>query len=255
MIPKIRIVDVHKDASGKDRFVDSSGKARQFINLNDEYAIIENSSNIDVKLDGWYLRDAAGHKFRFPKGFVLKKNSRVTIHTGTGANTTTHLYWGHKMHMWNNEGDVAILFARMKTTGYCSGEFYDKPKHSNDKSLRHYKCNLKSHKSYPTHYYCYCTYNLNKHAAGVVNGKEVPAHPKYNITASGTSCKHGTLAADTRIFPFGTKLEIPVYGKGTVEDVGKAIKKMCIDLWFPSHQKALEWGVEELTVEIHRLVV
>ena len=62
------------------------------------------------------------------------------------------------------------------------------------------------------------------------------------ITASGTRVNWGTIAADTNFYPFGTIMHVPGYGWGRVEDIGGAIKGKHIDLYFPSHKKALEWG-------------
>ncbi len=63
--------------------------------------------------------------------------------------------------------------------------------------------------------------------------------------------KDGTLAADTRFYPFGTRMYIPGYGYGVVEDRGSAIKgPYRIDAYFDSHQDALEWGRETVSVEI-----
>ncbi len=70
------------------------------------------------------------------------------------------------------------------------------------------------------------------------------------ITAAGTEADWGTIAADTRYYPFGTIMHIPDYGWGRVEDIGGAIKGMHIDLYFPSHRKALEWGREQKKVKI-----
>jgi len=70
------------------------------------------------------------------------------------------------------------------------------------------------------------------------------------LTASNVKAKRGTVAADPSI-PFGTILHIPGYGYGRVEDRGGAIKGNKLDLWFPSHQKALEWGRKNLTVTIY----
>lgn len=70
------------------------------------------------------------------------------------------------------------------------------------------------------------------------------------ITASGVKAKQGvTVAADTRFFPFGTKLEIDgkIY---TVQDRGGAIKGNRIDLYFESHQSALNFGRQTRQVKI-----
>ena len=73
---------------------------------------------------------------------------------------------------------------------------------------------------------------------------------KVGRTARGTMAKKGTVAADTKVFPFGTRLEIPGYGIGVVEDVGGAIKGRHIDVWFPTHEEAVRWGRRELTVKV-----
>ncbi len=70
------------------------------------------------------------------------------------------------------------------------------------------------------------------------------------ITAAGTKAAPGTIAADTRRYPFGTIMYIPGYGWGRVEDIGSAIKGNHIDLFFSSHQKALEWGREYKKVKV-----
>jgi 3D (Asp-Asp-Asp) domain-containing protein len=63
------------------------------------------------------------------------------------------------------------------------------------------------------------------------------------ITASGTKATQGrTIAVDPRYYPYGTK--IIINGKTYVaEDCGGAIKGNRIDMYFDSHQEALEWGV------------
>lgn len=72
------------------------------------------------------------------------------------------------------------------------------------------------------------------------------------ITASGKKARpYHTIAADTRILPFGTKVRINghIY---TVEDRGGAIKGKKIDMFFSSHQEALKWGRRKVKVEIIR---
>lgn len=63
------------------------------------------------------------------------------------------------------------------------------------------------------------------------------------ITASGSRAKYGTIAADTKYYPFGTIMYVPGYGYGVVEDRGGDIKgRNRIDLWFPTESQAFEWG-------------
>ena len=73
---------------------------------------------------------------------------------------------------------------------------------------------------------------------------------KVGVTASGKKAHRGTVAADPRLFGFGTVLEIPGYGRGVVEDVGSAIKEKHIDVWFPSHEEALKWGRRRVRVKV-----
>jgi len=65
--------------------------------------------------------------------------------------------------------------------------------------------------------------------------------------------RDGTLAADTNYYPFGTRMHIPQYGYGVVEDRGSAIKgPKHIDLFFDSHSDANEWGEQYLMVDIYK---
>lgn len=65
--------------------------------------------------------------------------------------------------------------------------------------------------------------------------------------------RDGTIAADTRYYPFGTRMKIPGYGWGVVSDRGGAIKgPNRLDLYFDSHQEALKWGRRQVQVRIKR---
>ncbi|MBE3040551.1 MAG: 3D domain-containing protein [Chloroflexi bacterium] len=67
------------------------------------------------------------------------------------------------------------------------------------------------------------------------------------ITASGTRADHPLVAAPPEI-PFGTVLDIPGYGRVKAEDRGGAIKGLRLDVLFPTHKDALQWGVQYLAV-------
>jgi hypothetical protein len=61
----------------------------------------------------------------------------------------------------------------------------------------------------------------------------------------------GTVAADTRYYSFGTRIYVPGYGYGVVEDRGSAIKGVDrLDLYFDSHNDALRWGRRRVEVRI-----
>ena len=73
---------------------------------------------------------------------------------------------------------------------------------------------------------------------------------KVGVTASGAVAAKGTIAADPTVYPFGTRIWIPGYGSGTVQDIGGSIKGAHIDIWFPSHGEALAWGARKLKVKV-----
>ena len=63
----------------------------------------------------------------------------------------------------------------------------------------------------------------------------------------------GTIAADTKHYPFGTVMDVPGYGRGIVEDRGGAIKGPGrIDLYFNTHREALRWGRKNVSVTIKK---
>lgn len=83
-------------------------------------------------------------------------------------------------------------------------------------------------------------------------GKMKGSPKKVGVTASGTVATRGTIAADPSVYPFGTKIEVPGYGTGTVQDIGGAIKGAHIDLWFPTHEDAIAWGAKKLKVKVEK---
>jgi len=40
---------------------------------------------------------------------VLEPGESITIHTGSGTDTETDLYWGQESAVWNNDGDTVTL--------------------------------------------------------------------------------------------------------------------------------------------------
>ncbi|MEM1166748.1 MAG: 3D domain-containing protein [Planctomycetota bacterium] len=76
------------------------------------------------------------------------------------------------------------------------------------------------------------------------------------ITASGRSVwtNAGELvAADPRVLPMGSLVSVPGYaGERIVPvlDVGGAIKGARLDVLYPTHGRALRWGVQDLRVTV-----
>ena len=80
-------------------------------------------------------------------------------------------------------------------------------------------------------------------------GKSKGRAKKVGFCADGTKAKLGTIAADTKFYPFGTKMFVPGYGGGTVHDRGGKIKgPNRIDIYFSNHQQALQWGRQKKVI-------
>ena len=71
------------------------------------------------------------------------------------------------------------------------------------------------------------------------------------ITASGVPAV-GKMIAAPKTYAFGTKMDIPGYGTALVQDRGGAIKGNKLDLLFPSHQDALNWGRQYVKVRVYK---
>lgn len=100
--------------------------------------------------------------------------------------------------------------------------------------------------------YCICKRCCGKWADGITaSGHEITLHDRF-------------VAADKR-YPFGTQMCIPGYRRMKsypdncypqrmkVLDRGGAIKGNHIDVYFDTHQEALEWGVQYLDVTVFML--
>lgn len=86
--------------------------------------------------------------------------------------------------------------------------------------------------------YCPCQICCGKNACGVTaSGHEIIPGEKF--------------AAADKSIPFETMLGIPGYGRVPVLDRGGAIRRDCIDVFFPTHREALDWGIRFLDVVIY----
>jgi 3D (Asp-Asp-Asp) domain-containing protein len=66
----------------------------------------------------------------------------------------------------------------------------------------------------------------------------------------GLPLARGIVAVDPNVIPMGTKLYIEGYGEAIAADQGNAIKGNRIDLYFDTHQQALNWGMKTVKVTI-----
>ena len=96
----IKINRINFDSPGSDTGSNSSRNA--------EWIRIKNTGSQTRSLNGWTIRDATNHVYRF-QSFTLGAGATVTLHTGSGSNRYGHRYWNQGNYVWNNDGDTARL--------------------------------------------------------------------------------------------------------------------------------------------------
>jgi 3D (Asp-Asp-Asp) domain-containing protein len=86
----------------------------------------------------------------------------------------------------------------------------------------------------------------------MVTGYAPGAGAVSSHTASGTTARWGTIAADTRLYPFGTRVKIDGLGDGVfvVEDTGSAVRGNSFDVWFADAASARAIGTRTRRVTI-----
>lgn len=72
-------------------------------------------------------------------------------------------------------------------------------------------------------------------------------------TATGSGVRRGIVAADSRILPLGTRIQISAgsySGTYTVADTGGAVKGRILDVWVPSCAEAVRFGRKTVMVSV-----
>jgi 3D (Asp-Asp-Asp) domain-containing protein len=74
------------------------------------------------------------------------------------------------------------------------------------------------------------------------------------VTATGINIKANpnekVIAVDPSVIPLGSKVYVEGFGEATAADTGGAIKGNRIDVFIPSEQAAINFGVKQLKVTI-----
>lgn len=81
------------------------------------------------------------------------------------------------------------------------------------------------------------------------------AYSLNGITRSGRYVRRGVIAADPRIIPLGSVVQITAgkySGVYTVLDTGRVIKGKIVDLWMPSYREAVDFGRQQVQIRILR---
>ncbi|NLT42427.1 MAG: LysM peptidoglycan-binding domain-containing protein [Anaerolineae bacterium] len=73
-----------------------------------EHVRLVNRGTQGIALDGWVLEDEDGHAFVFPNLF-LWRNGTVNVHTTSGNDSATDLYWGLTEAVWDRSDETIRL--------------------------------------------------------------------------------------------------------------------------------------------------
>ncbi len=72
-------------------------------------------------------------------------------------------------------------------------------------------------------------------------------------TASGSGVRRGIVAADRRVLPLGTRIQVSAgaySGTYTVADTGGVIKGRILDIWVPTCAEAIRFGRRNISVSV-----
>jgi Lamin Tail Domain len=86
----------------------SSGRSQRA--LNSQFVQLVNQGTQSVNLAGWTLTSAStGAVYTFPSITIAASGGKLTVHTGTGTDTSDSLHWGRTSSAWSSVQDTATL--------------------------------------------------------------------------------------------------------------------------------------------------
>jgi 3D (Asp-Asp-Asp) domain-containing protein len=90
---------------------------------------------------------------------------------------------------------------------------------------------------------------------GEVKSFTATAYALRGQTASGSYVRRGVIAADPRVLPLGSVVQIHAgnySGVYSVQDTGRLVKGKIVDLWVPSYDEAIQFGRRNVRLQILR---
>lgn len=77
--------------------------------LTDEAVSIINLGTRPVALQGWQLLDEQGHIYTFGQVTLFGEGAAILVHTETGQNGPSNLYWGLEEAIWQSGETISLL--------------------------------------------------------------------------------------------------------------------------------------------------
>lgn len=104
LTPAVRITKIHYAQTGT--------------NLDTEYIVFQNTTSTTQTITGWRIISSPStdnQAYVFPTTRIAP-GATLVLYTGRGTNTATKRYWGSRVPVWNNSGDIAVLRNKAGTT-------------------------------------------------------------------------------------------------------------------------------------------
>jgi hypothetical protein len=76
--------------------------------LDEEAVVIANEGTRGIQLSGWQLQDGHGNVYIFKPLYLFGEGVNVMLHSRSGDDTTSDLYWGLSVPVWES-GETATL--------------------------------------------------------------------------------------------------------------------------------------------------
>lgn len=76
-----------------------------------EFVEIVNSGNSEINLAGWQVRDQSGKRYTFGSITLFGEGAGIQLHTGSGQNSATDLYWDQDVAIWQAGAVVQLTDA------------------------------------------------------------------------------------------------------------------------------------------------
>ncbi len=97
------------------------------------------------------------------------------------------------------------------------------------------------------------TTNTSAAASGGGKSFKATAYCLKGRTANGSGVRRGIVAADPRVLPLGTQIQIEAgsySGTYTVADTGGAVRGRILDIWMPNCSEARRFGRKNIKVSV-----
>lgn len=77
--------------------------------LDDEYVVFQNEGDERIDLSGYVVRNEDGRSYEFSDGTTIDPGERLTLQSGTGADSEHERYWDAEEPVWGERGNTVLV--------------------------------------------------------------------------------------------------------------------------------------------------